>query len=109
LLGRLVGAGRSVGRPKPPFGLPVSITAVLRPDTQVGRWVERGTRILAVLSDLADAVDDVDISAAPATSAANCEKLGDRASCSSKTRSIDAADRESQSSENHNPQSIILA
>jgi hypothetical protein len=64
---------------------------------------------LAVLTDLAAAVDDADISAALATSAANCEKLGDRASCSSKTRSIHAADKESQSSENHDPQSIILA
>jgi len=64
---------------------------------------------LAVLTDLAAAVDDADISAALATSAANCEKLGDRASCSSKTRSIDAADKESQNSENHHPQSIILA
>jgi hypothetical protein len=59
--------------------------------------------------DLAAAVDDADISVALATSAANCEKLGDRASCSFKTRSTDAADKESQSSENHRPQSTILA
>jgi hypothetical protein len=32
---------------------------------------------LAVLTDLADAVDDADISAALATHAANCEKLSD--------------------------------
>jgi hypothetical protein len=44
------------------------------------------------------------ISTTLATSAAKCEKLGDRASCSSTTRSIHAADKESQSSENHDPQ-----